>query len=88
MFFDPTSRLVQVDAPILVLYGDRDDHVPVDDCIAALRDLHKAQLTVEVFEGVGHFLTYDDDRETGRLHHEYVTRLVNWLRMVAEEGVP
>lgn len=82
MFFDPTNRLEQVDAPILVLYGDRDDHVPVDDCVTLLRDLGKAQLTVEVLEGVGHFLTHDDDHDAKRLHHEYADRLVDWLETV------
>lgn len=83
MFFDPTTRLAHVDVPVLALYGDRDDHVPVDDCVTALRNTRSKQVTVEVLDGVGHFLTHHDRHEASELHDEYVPRLMDWLRTVA-----
>lgn len=71
--FDPVPFLERVRIPMLWLYGEADRSMPVDRSVALLERLsweRGKDLTIEVFDGLGHDLTHD---------REAVGTLVAWL---------
>jgi pimeloyl-ACP methyl ester carboxylesterase len=59
MDFDPIPLLKVLEAPVLALYGERDDRVPALRCaenLVALRRRDGRDVTVHVFPDTGHGL--------------------------------
>lgn len=54
--FDPIPYWEVVEAPSLVMYGDRDTNVKWEKSAARLRALNKPNLDVKIYEGSGHAL--------------------------------
>jgi len=79
--FDPLPAWLQVDVPVLVVYGAEDEHdnVPVAESVRRLERafaLTRAPApTIRVIEGVGHAL-YD---APGHLAPEFVAGLADWI---------
>jgi pimeloyl-ACP methyl ester carboxylesterase len=60
--YDPAPALAAIEVPLLAVFGADDPVVPVDDSIAALRNLVDERFVeILVFDGAGHRLERADD---------------------------
>jgi hypothetical protein len=81
-FFDPMPYWLQVDVPVLVVFGEDDekDNVPVEESVRRLEFgfglVRKTDYVIEVIEGAGHGLL---DPTRSRLMDEFVDALARWL---------
>lgn len=78
---DPIPYWKQVEAPVLVLYGREDerDNVPVQasvDRLTTLKAESESDITIHVFDGVGHGLTEPGSR---KIQPEALELLGDWI---------
>lgn len=83
--FDPLVWWRQVEVPVLLVYGARDERVPVEPSraaiVAALESNGKARVTVQVFEDGDHtFRTRRPGDVWPRTVEGYPGALIEWLR--------
>ena len=75
---DPEPYWAEVQVPVLVLYGDADENVPVARASERLRALGAGRdWTIRVFEGAGHGCRMIDG--SGRRAPGYLQTLLAWL---------
>ena len=80
--FDSTVYWRNVRAPVLLLYGENDERVPVEPSIAAIRAALPAGTRVEVvvFEDADHPYNLRTDGPWPRLAPQYPGVLVDFVR--------
>jgi pimeloyl-ACP methyl ester carboxylesterase len=72
--FDPEPVFARTRVPTLLVYGDEDEWIPVEESIAAWQRARVDEVEVLVIPGAGHEPTID-----GELSPAYEARLVDWL---------
>jgi pimeloyl-ACP methyl ester carboxylesterase len=72
--FDPEPVFARVEVPTLLIYGDRDEWIPVDESIAAWRRARGDAVDVVIIPGAGHEPTVD-----GVLSPVYERTVLDWL---------
>jgi len=73
--FDPVPVFAQVRVPVLLVYGDQDEWIPVGESVASWQEASGSELDVVVIQGAGHEPTID-----GALSPLYEQTLLDWLR--------
>ncbi len=84
---DPIPYWERVRAPVLVLFGREDerDNVPVQtsvDRLASMKARSDSDITVQVFDGVGHGFREPGQQE---IHPDVLQTLADWVLMRVEE---
>ena len=73
--FDPAPVFARVRVPTLLVYGDQDEWIPVDESIRIWREARGDEVDVLVVEGAGHEPAHDE--VVSPLYEE---TMVSWLR--------
>jgi pimeloyl-ACP methyl ester carboxylesterase len=73
--FDPEPVFARVRVPTLLVYGDQDEWIPVDESIEAWRRARGEAVDVVVISGAGHEPTID-----GELAPVYQRTMLDWLQ--------
>jgi len=73
--FDPVPVFARVRVPTLLVYGDQDEWIPVDDSLAAWREARGEEIDIVVVLGTGHEPAHGEE-----VSREYEESLVTWLR--------
>jgi uncharacterized protein len=76
--FDPTSVFARVRVPTLLVYGDEDEWIPVDESLAAWREARGDEIDIVMVLGTGHEPAHGED-----VSSEYEESLLTWLRATA-----
>lgn len=76
--YDPQPHLQQSGVPLLVLYGQDDEHdnVPVTESVRRFQALKRDNVVVKVYDGVGHGLFTSSNRE---ILPDALDRVVDWV---------
>lgn len=89
--FDPAASIARVNAPVLLVFGERDPWIPIGESIAAWKSRTKGELTVRRIPGANHFMAgttepaHDLDAEP--VSEEYTRVVTDWLaRKLAADG--
>ncbi len=75
--FDPIPYWQQVDVPVLMVFGERDENVPVQESVRRIRRLNKSNITIEVYPDSGHGIV---DPATHRVREDYLHSLVDFIQ--------
>ena len=75
--FDPIHYLKRVSIPFLFAYGENDRNVPVDKCIARLKENNLNDFIIRVYPGGGHAIT---DKETSTVNGQLLNDLVEFIK--------
>ena len=75
----PILRVAQIDAPVLLVHGDRDENVPVEQAQAMAEALKSHGKEVETFivPGGTHFFTEQQNAQTRRKLFDFLRRHLN-----------
>jgi uncharacterized protein len=73
--FDPTAVFARVRVPTLLVYGDEDEWIPVDESLAAWREARGEEIDIVMVLGTGHEPAHGED-----VSPEYEESLETWLR--------
>jgi dipeptidyl aminopeptidase/acylaminoacyl peptidase len=73
--FDPVPVFARVRVPTLLVYGDEDEWIPVDESLAAWRKARGEEIDILLVQGTGHEPAHGEE-----LSQEYEESLVTWLR--------
>jgi pimeloyl-ACP methyl ester carboxylesterase len=73
--FDPAPVFARVRVPVLLVYGDQDEWIPVEESIASWQSARGGELDVVLIPGGGHEPTVD-----GVLSPLYEQTMLDWLR--------
>ena len=75
----PILRVAQIDAPVLLVHGDRDENVPVEQVQAMAEALKSHGKEVETFivPGGTHFFTEQQNAQTRRKLFDFLRRHLN-----------
>jgi hypothetical protein len=73
--FDPTAVFARVRVPTLLVYGDEDEWIPVDESLAAWRDARGEEIDIVMVLGTGHEPAHGEE-----VSPEYEESLETWLR--------
>ena len=75
----PILRVAQIDAPVLLVHGDRDENVPVEQVQAMAEALKSHGKEVETFivPGGTHFFTEQQNAATRRKLFDFLRRHLN-----------
>jgi dipeptidyl aminopeptidase/acylaminoacyl peptidase len=75
----PILRVAQIDAPILLIHGDRDENVPVEQTITMARALESHGKEVEslIVSGATHFFTEQQNAAARRKLFDFLRRHLN-----------
>jgi pimeloyl-ACP methyl ester carboxylesterase len=76
MEFEPEPLFAEVRVPTLLLYGEDDDWIPIDESIAAWRRALGDEVEIVRVPGTGH----DPVLVSGEVLPRYTETLVTWLR--------
>lgn len=76
--FDPAPVFAEVRVPTLLVYGDEDEWIPVDESLVTWRDARGDEIDVVVVLGTGHEPAHGEEVST-----EYEESLLTWLRATA-----
>ncbi len=89
-WFDPAPELAKLRVPVLVIHGDRDGHVPVQDSVPILkRSFDKTRAAFHLLPRTAHGLwvgdadAYSQAMRSPGLHPDYWPLLGRWLRQQA-----
>jgi pimeloyl-ACP methyl ester carboxylesterase len=92
MDFDPAPIFEQVRCPVLLVYGEDDDEVPIEESIAAWRAATarsgNRDLTVVRVPGTGHTPTFGEAQEVEAVSPFYTEKLIKWLSRHAASPLP
>jgi len=84
MDFDPEPVFAQVRCPVLLFYGEDDEWVPIDDCIAAWRraaaSAGNEDVTIVRLPGTLHLPTLSRGDTIAFISPEYTDCLTTWLK--------
>ena len=87
LFFDPTSAWANLKVPVLVIWGDKDDVVPVEKSRVIIEHLQEKagnkRLTIHVVPGVDHgnsIVKKDSGWDFPRTSLDYVRTVVEWAK--------
>ena len=69
-------RLAQIDAPVLLLHGDRDENVPVEQSLAMAESLrnHGKDAEAVVIPGATHYFTEQQNAAARRTLFDFLRR--------------
>ena len=72
----PILRVAQIDAPVLLLHGDRDENVPVDQSLAMAEALrtHGKEAEAVVIPGATHYFTEQQNAAARRTLFDFLRR--------------
>jgi dipeptidyl aminopeptidase/acylaminoacyl peptidase len=73
--FDPAPVFARVRVPTLLVYGDEDEWIPVDESLAAWRKARGDEIDIVMVLGTGHEPAHGED-----VSPEYEESLETWLR--------
>ena len=75
----PILRVAQIDAPVLLIHGDRDENVPVDQTVAMADALESHGKEVEslIVPGATHFFTEQQNAAARRKLFDFLRRHLN-----------
>jgi len=73
--FDPAPVFSRVQVPVLLVYGDQDEWIPVEESIATWREARGDDVDILVVPGAGHEPLVD-----GVVSPLYEKKLLDWLR--------
>lgn len=73
--FDPVPVFARVRVPTLLVYGDEDEWIPVDESLAAWREARGEEIDIVVVLGTGHEPAHGEE-----VSREYEESLETWLR--------
>jgi len=76
--FDPTAVFARVRVSTLLVYGDQDEWIPVDESLAAWREVRGDEIDIVMVLGTGHEPAHGED-----VSSEYEESLLTWLRATA-----
>jgi hypothetical protein len=76
--FDPAPVFARVRVPTLLVYGDEDEWIPVDESLAAWREARGDEIDIVIVLGTGHEPAHGED-----VSSEYEESLETWLRATA-----
>lgn len=76
--FDPAPVFAKVRVPTLLVYGDEDEWIPVDESLATWRKARGEHVDILLVQGTGHEPAVDEE-----LSPEYEESLETWLRSTA-----
>ena len=76
--FDPTAVFARVRVSTLLVYGDQDEWIPVDESLAAWREARGDEIDIVMVLGTGHEPAHGED-----VSSEYEESLLTWLRATA-----
>jgi dipeptidyl aminopeptidase/acylaminoacyl peptidase len=76
--FDPAPVFARVRVPTLLVYGDEDEWIPVEESIRVWREARRHDVDVLVVSGVGHEPAHDEEPSP-----VYEEKLVSWVRSTA-----
>ena len=76
--FDPTAVFARVRVSTLLVYGDQDEWIPVDESLAACREARGDEIDIVMVLGTGHEPAHGED-----VSSEYEESLLTWLRATA-----
>jgi pimeloyl-ACP methyl ester carboxylesterase len=62
--FDPATSIAKVKAPVLLLFGERDPWIPVNESTSVWRARARADLTIRRIPGTNHFMAATTDATT------------------------
>lgn len=80
MDYDPSPVFERVTCPVLLVYGETDSWVPIDQSIAVWRRaLPSASLEIVRAPGCDHLLSFDDREEVEAVSPTYTAALISWL---------
>jgi pimeloyl-ACP methyl ester carboxylesterase len=81
--FDPVESIEKVRAPVLLLFGERDPWIPVDDALRTWKTRAKTDVTVRRIPDVNHFLAQTTDpahdSDPAPASPEYTRVVTEWL---------
>jgi pimeloyl-ACP methyl ester carboxylesterase len=84
MNYDPVIALQRLKVPILVLFGEDDRLVPVDDSVQMIRQTltttHHPDFTIRTFPGADHTMHVRDPDGSRHPAAEYLSVMRDWLR--------
>jgi dipeptidyl aminopeptidase/acylaminoacyl peptidase len=72
----PILRVAQIDAPVLLLHGDRDENVPVEQSLAMAEALrtHGKEAEAVVIPGATHYFTEQQNAAARRTLFDFLRR--------------
>ena len=75
----PILRVAQIDAPVLLVHGDRDENVPVEQvqAMAAALKSHGKEVETFIVPGGTHFFTEQQNAQTRRKLFDFLRRHLN-----------
>jgi dipeptidyl aminopeptidase/acylaminoacyl peptidase len=75
----PILRVAQIDAPVLLVHGDKDENVPVEQVKAMAEALisHGKEAETFIVPGGTHFFTEQQNAQTRRKLFDFLRRHLN-----------
>jgi dipeptidyl aminopeptidase/acylaminoacyl peptidase len=73
--FDPAPVFSRVQVPVLLVYGDQDEWIPVEESVATWQEARGGEVDILVVPGAGHEPVVD-----GTVSPLYEQKLLAWLR--------
>ncbi len=85
--YKPLVILKKIDVPVLILYGDRDFQVPIDDFSLWKEELKdKDQISFKLYKGLNHLFIFGEGKSTiaeynksGNVSKEVIEDIANWI---------
>ncbi|HPC77851.1 MAG TPA: dienelactone hydrolase family protein, partial [bacterium] len=87
--YNPLESIKNLELPILVLQGDRDYQVTVDDFKLWQEELKdKPNVTFKLYKGLNHLFIYGEGKSTteeyyrpGNVSQEVIEDIANWIKI-------
>jgi dienelactone hydrolase len=84
--FDALPYWQELTIPTLVMYGSDDPNVPAEASKARLEALHKANITINIYEGSEHALQDPPGRGTSIFREEALADIVDFINSVVSQS--
>jgi dipeptidyl aminopeptidase/acylaminoacyl peptidase len=75
----PIFRVAQIDVPVLLIHGDKDENVPVEqtEAMAASLKSHGKEVETSIVPGASHYFTDQQNAEVRRRLFDFLRRHLN-----------